>query len=71
MVDWRGLDWRRVTPQPPAVTPGDLGSGETPDDDERRWLERSRRPAHRRTALLLALAVAVTVFLLVYRRFQR
>jgi hypothetical protein len=65
------VDWRRL-PQPPAVPPDDLGSGETLDDDERAWLRPNRGPARRRTALLLGLAVvAVIVSLLAYRRFQR
>ena len=72
MVDWRRLDWRGVTPQPPAVTPGDPGWWEPPDDDERPWLRPSRWPARRRTALLLGLAVVtVIVSRLAYRRFQR
>ena len=75
MVDWRRLDWRGVTPQPPAAIPGDLGSGEAPDDDWRPWLEepgKARRAARRRTALLAGLpVVAVIVAWLVYRRFQR
>jgi hypothetical protein len=74
MVDWRG-----VTPQPPAATPsaatrrGDRGSWESSDDAERGWLIYSRRPARRRTALLVGLAVvaAVIVSVLAYRRFQR
>jgi hypothetical protein len=41
MVDWRG-----VIP-PPAVTPGALGNGETPDGDERPW---TQAPAQARRA---------------------
>lgn len=66
------VDWSRL-PQPPAVPPLDLGSGKTPDDDERAWLMANRGLARRRTALLLVglALVAVTVSLLAYRRFQR
>jgi hypothetical protein len=65
------VDWSRL-PQPPAVPPRDLGSGETLDD-EYAWLREGRRAARRRTALLLAglAVVAVTVSRLAYRRFQR
>jgi hypothetical protein len=65
-------------PRPPAATPsaatrpGDPDSWETLPDDERAWIAEARRPARRRTTLLLGLAVvAVIVSRLVYRRFQR
>jgi hypothetical protein len=82
MVDWRGLDWRGVTPRPTAATPGDPGSGGTLDPADEAWLRPTRR-SRRRTALLVGLAVvavivglavvAVIVGLAVvaYRRFQR
>jgi hypothetical protein len=67
MVDWRG-----VTPQPQPVKPGDdLDSGKPLDDAERAWLKGNRWPARRRVALLLGLAVAVTVSLLASRRLPR
>jgi hypothetical protein len=83
MVDRRRVDLSGITPRPPAATPGDLGSGETPDDDlqkvleeEQKWLEKVERGplwvALQRTALLLGLAVVVVIVSrLVYRRFQR
>jgi hypothetical protein len=82
MVDWRRLDWRGVTPQPPAATPGDPGWPGKPDPADDAWLRPVRR-SRRRTALLVGLAVvAVIVGLAVvaviarlavvaYRRFQR
>jgi hypothetical protein len=70
MVKVRSLDLRGVTPRPQPVRPGDLGSGGTPDDDERAWLDPVRRPAGQQTALLVGLAVVV-VIVLAYRRFQR
>jgi hypothetical protein len=83
MVDRRKLDLSGITPQPPAATPGDLGSGETPDEDlqkvleeEKKWRDKAKRGplwvALQRTALLVGLAVVlVIVSRLVYRRFQR
>ena len=79
MVDRRRLDLSRITPQPPAATPGD----QTPDDDiqkvleeEEKWRKEAERDpfwvALQRTAVVLGLAVVVAIVSrLVYRRFQR
>ena len=79
MVDWRRLDMRGVTPQPPAATPGGRGSWGKLDPADGAWLDPVRRPARQQTAFLVGLAVGavlvgltvVKVIVLAYRRFQR
>jgi hypothetical protein len=71
MVERRRLDLSGIPPPLQPVRPGDLGSGETPDDEQKRleeeheWLEEDKRGplwvALQRTALIVGLAVVVAI----------